>query len=185
MAEERGMQGGEGQSDVARSGLVRWALPWLERIDHLLYLAVAVIFVGAAIAIIGNAVGQFVDEVDDSFPRAVVRMVNEALLVLIVLELLGTVRSYLATGTVSVRIFLYVGIISAIRRIVAIGGQTSVGEGLREVEFVDLMIDLGVNALVVLALATSLYLVGRQFPLGRASPAATAEAEAQRAAGLE
>jgi|SRR5215204_4500688 len=148
-------------------GLVRRTVPWLVRADHLLYLAVALILLFSAVGIVVHALAGLSDELDKGFPHAVSRLVNEALFVLIVLELLGTVREYLATGTVSVRVFIYVGIISAIRRIIAIGGLTSVGEDVVQSEFNNLMVDLGVNAAVVLALAISLYLVGRQFPRGQ------------------
>ena len=142
------------------------AVGWAER---LLYLIVGAVLLIAACLIITYAVVNFFQQAGDDFLLAVLILINDMLLVLIVLEILGTVRDYLATGSISVRIFLYVGIISAIRRILAIGVQTTIGEGLDRAGFRDLMLDLGVNALVVLALAIALYLIGHQFPalLGR------------------
>ena len=78
------------------------------------------------------------------------------------MEVLGTVRSYLTTGETSLRPFLYIGIISATRRILAIGAQTTLGEVASETAFRRFMIDLGVNAAVVLALALALFLFGRE-----------------------
>lgn len=149
------------QSNDPERTLTRWALPLLGRIDRLLYLGVAIFLVGAAIATLGYAIVDLPSEAERGFAHAVARVVNEALLVLIILELLGTVRDYLSTGTVSVRVFLYVGIISAIRRIVAIGGLTAVGEEIDPEQFKELMVDLGVNAAVVLALAAALFLIDR------------------------
>jgi uncharacterized membrane protein (DUF373 family) len=161
--------------------LTRWALPLLGRIDRLLYLGVAVFLVGAAAATLGHAILDLPSEADRGFAHAVARVVNEALLVLIILELLGTVRDYLSTGTVSVRVFLYVGIISAIRRIVAIGGLTAVGEEIASEEFKELMIDLGVNAAVVLSLAAALFLVDRRLaPAVADRPALDGTAGARR-----
>jgi uncharacterized membrane protein (DUF373 family) len=141
--------------------LAQPAVGWAER---LLYLVVGALLLIAAFLIIAYAVVNFFQRAGDDFLLAVLVLINDMLLVLIVLEVLGTVRDFLATGSISLRVFLYVGIISAIRRILAIGAQTTVGEGLDRAGFRDLMLDLGVNALVVLALAVALYLVGHQFP---------------------
>jgi uncharacterized membrane protein (DUF373 family) len=152
-----------------RGEIGRFAEPAVGWAERLLYLLVGAVLLIAAILIITYAIVNFFQRVGDDFLLAVLVLINDMLLVLIVLEILGTVRDFLATGSISVRISLYVGIISAIRRILAIGVQTTIGEGLDRAGFRDLMLDLGVNALVVLALAVALYLVGHQFPalLGR------------------
>lgn len=158
------------QRNRPQSGKVgRFAEPAVGWAERVLYLLVGAVLLIAAILIISYAIVNFFQQVEDDFLLAVLVLINDMLLVLIVLEILGTVRDYLETGSISVRIFLYVGIISAIRRILAIGVQTTIGEGLDRAGFHDLMLDLGVNALVVLALAVALYLVGHQFPslLGR------------------
>jgi uncharacterized membrane protein (DUF373 family) len=168
------------QGEDPERTLTSWALPLLGRIDRLLYLGVAVFLVSAAVATFGYAIVQLPTEAERGFAHAVARMVNEALLVLIILELLGTVRDYLSTGTVSVRVFLYVGIISAIRRIVAIGAITAVGEEIEPEQFKELAIDLGVNAAVVLALAIALYLIDRRAaPTGAFGPAREAKLPSQ------
>ena len=141
--------------------------PGLAWANRTLYLLVAFCLLGAAFLILVYSVVEFAAEAGDDFLLAIVFLINDLLLVLIVLEVLGTVRDYLSTGTTSLRIFLYVGIISAIRRIVAIGAETTAGEGVDEAEFTNLMIDLGVHAGVVLALAVALYLFGHQGPIGR------------------
>jgi uncharacterized membrane protein (DUF373 family) len=157
--------------------LGRIAEPALALADRWVYLLVAVFLIVAAFLILVYSLVSFIDEVGADFPRAVLLLINDLLLVLIVLEVLGTVRDYLATGTTSLRIFLYVGIISAIRRILAIGAQTTIGEGVDRAALRDLMLDLSVNALVVLALAASLYLVGHQMPLVRGNRTASKEVE--------
>ena len=86
--------------------------------------------------------------------------INGLLLVLIILEVLGTVRSYLTTGATSLKPFLYIGIISATRRILSIGAQTTLGEATNTTAFNHQMIDLGANGGIVLALAVALFLFG-------------------------
>src|SRR5437762_2333592 len=135
--------------------LITWA-------DEGLYFLVAVLFLVAAAAMGVYSVITFVQNIQDDFPLDVITFVNDLLLVLIILEVLGTVRSYLATGTTSLRPFLYIGIISATRRILAIGAQTTLGEVNTETTFRHLMIDLGVNGAVVLALAFALFLFSQR-----------------------
>jgi len=157
--------------------LGRLALPAVGWAERLLYLIVGAMLMIAAFLIIVYAVVNFFQKANEDFILAVIVLINDLLLVLIVLEVLGTVRDYLATGSISLRVFLYVGIISAIRRILAIGAQTTASERLDPTEFRNLMLDLGVNALVVLALAAALYLVGHQFSslIGRGGDAPDTE----------
>lgn len=150
------------------------AAQWLEWADHLVYVLVALLFLGAAMAMGGYAVITFVHSTSQSFPLRLITFTNDLLLVLIILEVLGTVRSYLATGTTSLRPFLYIGIISATRRILAIGAQSTLGEVKGEDAFRHLMIDLGINGTVVLALALALYLFSRAQLSENAEPESTA-----------
>ena len=76
----------------------------------------------------GYSLVTFFKNLNDDFPLDVITFVNDLLLVLIILEVLGTVRSYLANGETTLRPFLYIGIISATRRILAIGARTTLGE---------------------------------------------------------
>jgi len=134
---------------------------WLERADRAVYLLVAVLFLVAAVAMAGYSLVTFLQNLEDDFPLDLIAFINDLLLVLIILEVLGTVRSYLATGATSLQPFLYIGIISATRRILAIGAQTTLGDVSNASTFNHLMIDLGVNGGVVLSLATALYLFSR------------------------
>lgn len=136
--------------------------PLLESADRAIYVLVALLFLGAAAAMGGYAVVTFSRHLSDDFPLQLVTFINDLLLVLIILEVLGTVRSYLLTGTTSLTPFLYIGIISATRRILAIGAATTVGEASSNTLFNHQMIDLGANGGVVLALAVALFLFGRQ-----------------------
>ncbi len=157
-------------SEARREGrLGAMAGPWLERADELIYVAVGLLFFAAAAAMGVYSIGTFVKHVNDDFPLAFIGFINDLLLVLIVLEVLGTVRSYLETGTTSLEPFLYIGTISATRRILAIGAQTTLGEVAGE-SFDHLMIDLGVNGAVVLALAVALFLLHRSQAKGAGEP---------------
>jgi uncharacterized membrane protein (DUF373 family) len=139
----------------------RIAIPGLEFADRAIYALVGVLFLLAAAAMGVYSCVTFVQHLNDGFPLDLITFINDLLLVLIILEVLGTVRSYLETSTTSLEPFLYIGIISATRRILAIGAQTTLGEVKNE-SFQHLMIDLGVNGGVVLALAVALFLFDRR-----------------------
>ena len=136
--------------------------PWLEEADRYVYVLVAVLFLVAAVAMGCYSVYTFLKNISSDFPLDVITFVNDLLLVLIIMEVLGTIRSYLASGETTLRPFLYIGIISATRRILAIGARTTLGEVTNETAFRHLMIDLGVNGSVVLALGIALFLLSRQ-----------------------
>jgi uncharacterized membrane protein (DUF373 family) len=138
--------------------------PWLERADQAIYVLVAVLFLTAAVAMGVYSVVTFVRHMNQDFPLELVTFINDLLLVLIILEVLGTVRSYLSTGTTSLTPFLYIGIISATRRILAIGASTTLGAAASDTAFNHQMIDLGANGGIVLALAIALFLFSRQSP---------------------
>jgi uncharacterized membrane protein (DUF373 family) len=99
---------------------------------------------------------------EEGFPLAVITLINDMLLVMIIMEVLRTVLSYLSERGGSLRPFLFIAAISATRRILAIGAQMSItGDTLPSDRFQQAMIDLGVNAGVILAIGVALYLIGR------------------------
>lgn len=138
---------------------------WLERADVAVYVMIAVLFLAAALAMGVYSVVTFFQHINDPFPLVIITAINDLLLVLIILEVLGTVRSYLVTGTTSLTPFIYIGIISATRRILAIGAASTLGQATSETAFNHQMIDLGANGGVVLALAIALFLFSRQSPV--------------------
>ena len=120
-------------------------MPALEGADALVYALVGLVFLAAAIGMLGYSVVAFPGNLEhDGFPIAIITLINDLLLVMIIMEVLRTVLSYLAERGGSVRPFLFVAAISATRRILAIGAQMSVaGEALGPDRFRQAMIDLG------------------------------------------
>lgn len=149
---------------------------WLERADKAVYLLVAGLFLAAALLMAGYSVIVFARHLRDDFPLDLITFINDLLLVLIILEVLGTVRSYLSTGATSLTPFLYIGIISATRRILAIGAESTLGGAGTDGAFRHRMIDLGLNGAVVLALAGALYLFSRHRAEGGDPPVGSRDA---------
>ena len=102
--------------------------------------------------------------------QAIIEIVSGLLLVLIIMEMLGTVMHYLQVHTTSLRPFLFIGIVSATRSILSIGARLSV-EGLNfsSTDFTHAMIELGVSAAVIVALGITLKLLGKMVEVGVSS----------------
>jgi uncharacterized membrane protein (DUF373 family) len=124
---------------------------------------IAVVFLVAALGMLVYSVVIFPSSLaEEGFPLAIITLINDLLLVMIIMEVLRTVLSYLSERGGSLRPFLFIAAISATRRILAIGAQMSItGDTLPSDRFQQAMIDLGVNAGVILAIGVALYLIGR------------------------
>jgi len=141
-------------------------VPALEAADAIVYGLVGIVFLLAALGMLGYSLVAFPASLrNNGFALAIVTLVNDLLLVMIIMEVLRTVLSYLQERATSLRPFLFIAVISATRRILAIGAQMSVtGDTLSADRFRQVMIDLGANAGAILAIAVALYLLA-----GRAS----------------
>lgn len=138
-------------------------IPLLEGGDALVYSLVGVVFFLAAFGMLAYSVIAFPTNLGDGFPLAIIGLINDLLLVMIIMEVLRTVLSYLAERGGSLRPFLFIAAISATRRILAIGAQMSIrGDQLSGPQFSQFMIDLGVNAAAILAIAVALFLLGKR-----------------------
>ncbi len=91
--------------------------------------------------------------------NAIIKLISDLLLVLIIMEVLSTVIHYLKSRATSLRPFLFIGIISATRGILSIGARLAI-ETVTGNDFSQAMIELGVNALVILALGITLKMLG-------------------------
>jgi len=150
----------------------------LDRADSVIYFIVGVCFFLAAIMALAYtfwALGVSIIELralpmnqqPTQGAQAIIELVSGLLLVLIIMEMLGTVIHYLQVHATSLRPFLFIGIISATRSILSIGARLSVeGFSLRETDFTHAMIELGVSAAVILALGITLKLLSGMFEDG-------------------
>jgi uncharacterized membrane protein (DUF373 family) len=155
----------------------------LERSDSLIYATVGVCFFLGALFALGysfwdfgsvmvdvqgavnaaglNAAGQPNTTAQAVVAGAIIKLVSDLLLVLIIMEVMGTVIHYLKSHATSLRPFLFIGIVSATRGILSIGAKLSVESNVSQPVFNMSMIELGVNAAVILALGITLKLLGK------------------------
>jgi uncharacterized membrane protein (DUF373 family) len=138
----------------------------LDQGDSLIYAIVGACFFVGAIFALGYSFWHFADTIlplskltPTISATAIIQLISDLLLVLIIMEVLGTVIHYLKAHATSLRPFLFIGIVSATRGILSIGARLSV-EAITPQEFTRAMIELGVNAAVILALGITLKLIG-------------------------
>jgi uncharacterized membrane protein (DUF373 family) len=136
--------------------------------DSVIYAVVGACFFIGAIFALGYSFWHFADTIlplsklnPTISASAIIQLISDLLLVLIIMEVLGTVIHYLKAHATSLRPFLFIGIVSATRGILSIGARLSVESGeLAPQEFNKAMIELGVNAAVILAIGITLKLIG-------------------------
>ncbi len=142
----------------------------LNALDLVVYALVGVAFVAAAVLAFAFSIAQVIFnlllslgisvQLNVSYPsiaQDVLNFVSDLLLVLIIMELLGTIRSYVEKGDTSVEPFLIIGIISATRGILSVGARLYITGGtLSADDFRNAMIELAVNALVIIALGITM-----------------------------
>lgn len=138
----------------------------LDQGDSLVYAIVGICFFLGATFTLGYSFWDFGSSVfqpnltPPTVAVAIIKLVSDLLLVLIIMEVLGTVIHYLKAHATSLRPFLFIGIVSATRGILSIGARLSV-EHVEGAAFNTAMIELGVSAAVILALGITLKLLGK------------------------
>ena len=140
----------------------------LDRGDSLIYAIVGICFFVGALFALGYSFWNFGVNMAPVFTlsattagvaSAIIQLISDLLLVIIIMEVLGTVIHYLKEHATSLRPFLFIGIVSSTRGILSIGAKLSVG--VVNGEFTNDMIELGVSAAVILALGITLKLLGK------------------------
>ncbi len=145
---------------------VRLSSRFLDQGDSFIYAIVGLCFFLASFFALGYTFWDFVSAMiqphllPTDVANAIIKLVSDLLLVLIIMEVLGTVIHYLKAHATSLRPFLFIGIVSATRGILSIGARLSV-EHVEGAAFTSAMIELGVSAAVILALGITLKLLGR------------------------
>jgi uncharacterized membrane protein (DUF373 family) len=140
----------------------------LDHGDTIIYSIVGVCFFLVGLVALGYSFWNFVYELQINTRLnppivivALVQLISDLLLVVIVMEVLGTIVHYLKSHVTSLRPFLFIGIISATRSILLIGARLTVGSDIHQgASFSNDMIELGVSAAVILALGITIKLLG-------------------------
>jgi uncharacterized membrane protein (DUF373 family) len=152
----------------------------LESIDSFVYVLVGACFCLAALLSLAYGIYLFATQlftqvftpsgftlnalVEKSLgAQDVISLVSDLLLTLIIMEVLGTVVHHLRDKETTLKPFLFIGIISATRGILAVGARLSISTNstINDGVFNHDMVELGVNAAVIIALGIAMKLIGR------------------------
>lgn len=147
--------------------------------EDVVHYAVSLVLVVVAVAVLVNSLDEFLDSGHGEFAERVTGVINSVLFVIIVMEILRTVVAHFDDAGLQLKPFLIIGIISAVRHLLTVGAQASLGaENVDSEHFRRAQVELGVNAAVVLALTLGLVMIWRS---ERAGPD---RAETDTTAGL-
>ena len=103
------------------------------------------------------------------------RLLNDLLLVIILLELYRTVIRFLQTGILALEPYLAVGIIACTRRILTAGAELSHLPEITPDLFTRYMMDVGLNVAVIMVLVIGVFMVrNKPMPSQAGSPLPTA-----------
>jgi uncharacterized membrane protein (DUF373 family) len=146
-------------SRLARARIVNSALTIIEDV---VYAGLGLILAATAIYLLVSALFRVAVEIGTgSLPAEIIDLLDQVLLILLVVELLYTVKVSLREHTLMAQPFLLVALIATVRKILVLTTQiSSVGAG-NEVLFRHSMAELGLLSLMMLVLVGSLILLKR------------------------
>jgi uncharacterized membrane protein (DUF373 family) len=136
--------------------------------EDLIHYAVALILVAVAAIVLYHTAYDLATS-KEKFATAATTAVNGVLFALIVIEVMRTVVSHFERGGLQLQPFLIIGIISAVREILTVGARLSLQGAMKEPSPTvvhDALLELGVNAAVVVGLALALVLIRRLAGIG-------------------
>ncbi len=150
------------------SSLVRLSTNLFKQIEHVVYAVLGIMLsVGAFLALAGAAFQVWRGMLDWTSSEAIFTIVDRLLFVLLLIEVLHTVRASIRSGGLTCEPFLIVGLIASIRRVLVITLQTSEATkpGAYSPEthaiVIEAMTELAVIGGLILVLVFSLFLLGR------------------------
>jgi uncharacterized membrane protein (DUF373 family) len=154
--------------DKDDSLLVRLSSDLFRHIEHIVYAILGIMLsIGAFLALGSAAIQLWRGMLDWTSSEAIFTIVDRLLFVLLLIEVLHTVRASIRSGGLTCEPFLIVGLIASIRRVLVITLQTS--EATKPGAFnpdthaivMEAMTELVVIGGLILVLVVSLYLLGR------------------------
>ena len=131
---------------------------WLiEKTDDWINVSVAIALLFIAIALLAATVYKAIVEKSSDIFVMTHFVVDHLLLVLIILEILWTIITYLESHKVPLEPFLYVGIITSIRKLLVIGANVDFSNLNKNLSMI--ASEVGLNTGVIIVLVFGLYLV--------------------------
>lgn len=123
------------------------------------YYGVALFLLVTIMMVFASAAISLADVVELGPLETALEVLDKVLLIFIFAELLGTISTIVREREVTAEPFLLIGLIAVVRRILAV--TASIEQNLGTPRFDDLILELGVLTVLVLALAGALFFARR------------------------
>ena len=143
------------------------ARTWIARgfslVEDAVYIGLGLMLAGAAIFLLVSGLIAFAQALwAGTLAANVINLLDRILLILLIVELLYTVQVSFREHTVVPEPFLLVGLIAAIRRVLVLTVEFGQSPGKTDALFQHFVIELGILTLLIVALAISLWIIGRR-----------------------
>lgn len=132
----------------------------LDSIEDILHAVLGLILLVVAVAAVGVTVWRVIT-IRPFFPNGMLEAINDVLFIVIILEIIRTVVARFTDGFFQLSKFLVIGVIASVRHILSVGSSLTLNQGKSTEDFQRAILELGVNAGVVLALVFAIVLVRR------------------------
>lgn len=136
-------------------------------IEETLYIVVGLALVAAAVLVVVGTVTGVVHAINHRVGavNTGILLLDRILLLLIVAELIHTLRFVVLRGKIVVEPFLFVGLIAVVRRVLIITAELE-HQNLSGHALTNQLLELGLLGFLALSLAVAIYLVRRSGPAG-------------------
>ena len=140
----------------------RWCgvMDWLDRLG---YLTAGFSLLVLGMLIFAHAWYTFITKAGQGglLPYGL-RLLNDLLLVIILLELFRTVIRFLQTEVLDLEPYLAVGIIACTRRVLTASAELSHQVNMTDTQFYQYLMDVGLNVTVIMVLVVGVFLVRKR-----------------------
>ena len=138
---------------------------YLGRAESAVLILIGLVLVALAVLLLGSSVMSLVHAVTESKIREeAIEILDSVLLVMMTMEIVYTVAISLEAHALVAEPFLIIGAIAAIRRTLVITATSTKDEHTAPEVFRNTLIELGLLALIVVAMAGSIYILRKSEP---------------------
>jgi uncharacterized membrane protein (DUF373 family) len=140
----------------------RWCgvMEWLDRLGYLTagfsLLVLGMLIFAHAWVVFATKAGEI------GLLQSGLKLLNDLLLVIILLELFRTVIRFLQTEILDLEPYLAVGIIACTRRILTASAELSHLPAMTDTQFYQYLMDVGLNVTVIMVLVVGVFLVRKR-----------------------
>jgi uncharacterized membrane protein (DUF373 family) len=157
------IRNGRNEKRLKKGTLPPWQKPRPNCVEDVAYVGLGLVLSVSALVllvVVALSLGEAI--ISANLPVKIVRLLDQSLLILMIVEILYTLQVSFREHTLVAEPFLIVGLIAAIRRVLILTAEFSKPAEIGEAAFHNVMFELGLLTVLILALVFSLFLMRRQ-----------------------